>query len=183
MQLVESPLTGVFETANELRRDHRGAFVRLFCREALCLAHRDRPIVQINQSRTTAVGAIRGLHFQYPPKAEAKWVRCLRGRVFDVVVDLRRSSPTFLAWHAVELDAELMNAILIPEGCAHGFQVLAPDSELLYIHSESYLPAYEGGLRCDDPRLAIRWPLPVADLSERDRNHPLIDASFQGIAL
>jgi dTDP-4-dehydrorhamnose 3,5-epimerase len=183
MLLVETPIAGVFETASEPRSDHRGAFARLFCRDELKAAHLDRPIEQINHSRTGTVGAIRGLHFQYPPKAEAKWVRCLKGRVFDVAVDLRRGSPTFLAWHAVELDAGRMSAILIPEGCAHGFQVLEADSELLYLHSESYSPTHEGGMRFDDPRLAIRWPLPVADLSDRDRYHPLIDASFQGIAL
>lgn len=183
MQLAETAIAGVFEALSEPRSDHRGAFARLFCRDELKAAYAGRPIVQINHSRTSAVGAIRGLHFQYPPKAEAKWVRCLRGRVFDVAVDLRRGSPTFLAWHAVELDPVLMNAMLIPEGCAHGFQVLEPDSELLYLHSEAYAPAHEGGVRYDDPRLAIRWPLPVTDLSDRDRSHPLIDASFEGIAL
>ena len=183
MQLLETPIAGVFEVLSEPRSDHRGAFARLFCQDELRGAHQGRPIAQINHSRTSTVGAIRGLHFQFPPKAEAKWVRCLRGRVFDVAVDLRRGSPTFLASHSVELDPVRMNAILIPEGCAHGFQVLEPDSELLYLHSESYAPAHEGGLRFDDPRLSIRWPLPVTDLSERDRTHPLIDASFQGIAL
>lgn len=183
MQLIETPIAGVFEASTEPRRDHRGAFARLFCADELRQAQLDRPIAQINTSRTSAVGAVRGLHFQYPPKAEAKWVRCLAGRVFDVAVDLRRGSATFLAWHAVELDATRMNAIMIPEGCAHGFQVLEPDSQLLYLHSESYAPGLEGGLRFDDPRLAIRWPLAVTDLSERDRNHSLIDASFQGVAL
>lgn len=183
MQLTETPIAGVYEATCVPRRDQRGAFARLFCRDELGAAHHGRPIVQINHSRTTAVGAIRGLHFQYPPKSEAKWVRCLKGRVFDVAVDLRRESPTFLAWYAIELDAGRMNAVLVPEGCAHGFQVLEPDSELLYLHSESYAPDHEGGLRFDDPRLAILWPLPVCDLSERDRSHPLIDASFQGIAI
>ncbi len=183
MKLVETPLAGMFETATVPHRDHRGAFGRLFCREALEPAHQGRPIVQINHSRTTSVGAIRGLHFQHPPKAEAKWVRCLRGRVFDVAVDLRRGSASFLRWHAVELDADRMNAVFIPEGFAHGFQVLKPDSELLYLHSESYSPDHEDGLRFDDPRLAIDWPLPARDISNRDGNHPLIDTSFEGIAL
>jgi dTDP-4-dehydrorhamnose 3,5-epimerase len=183
MQLSEAPIAGVFEIVSEARCDHRGTFARLFCREELKAAHRGRPIAQINLSRTSAVGALRGLHFQHPPKAEAKWVRCLKGRVFDVAVDLRRNSPTFLAWHAVELDSARMNAVLIPEGCAHGFQALEPNSELLYLHSESYSPAHEGGLRFDDPRLGIRWPLPAADLSDRDRNHPLVDSAFEGMAL
>lgn len=183
MQLTELPIEGAFEASTEPIRDHRGAFARLFCRDELRPSHGTRRIRQINYSRTSSVGAIRGLHFQRPPKAEAKWVRCLKGRVFDVVVDLRRSSPTFLAWHAIELDADRMNAVFIPEGCAHGYQVLVADSELLYLHTEAYSPAYEGGLRFDDPRLAIRWPLPVSDLSERDRSHPFIGASFRGIDL
>jgi dTDP-4-dehydrorhamnose 3,5-epimerase len=126
---------------------------------------------------------VRGLHYQRPPQAEAKWVRCLKGRVFDVAVDLRRGSPTFLKWHAVELDGVSMNALLIPEGCAHGFQVLEPESELLYLHTATYTPGLEGAARYDDPRLAIRWPLPVTDLSERDRTHPLLDDSFEGISV
>jgi dTDP-4-dehydrorhamnose 3,5-epimerase len=181
VKLVPTPIAGVYEALSTPARDHRGQFARLFCVEAQSEAHAGT-IKQINHSLTCSVGAVRGLHFQYPPKAEAKWVRCLRGRVFDIAVDLRRGSATFLAWHATELDAERMNALIIPEGCAHGFQVLVPDSELLYLHTESYSPAHEGGVRYDDPRLAIRWPLPVTDLSERDLNHPLIDSKFPGIS-
>lgn len=183
MKLTETPIFGVFEATTEVRRDQRGQFARLLCVDELATAHLGRPIVQINHSRTVAGGTIRGLHFQYPPMAEAKWVRCLKGRVFDVAVDLRSGSPTFLHWYGVELDGERMNAILIPEGCAHGFQVLEPGSELLYLHTAFYTPAHEGGLRFDDPRLAIRWPLPATDLSERDRAHALIDNTFQGISL
>ena len=182
MQIAKTPIAGVYLASTDVRRDHRGVFSRLFCRDDLAVAGFGE-IAQINHSRTRERGAIRGLHFQFPPKAEAKWVRCLRGRVFDVAVDLRQGSPTFLDWFAVELDPDQMNALHVPRGCAHGLQVLEPDSELLYLHSESYAPAHEGGLRFDDPRLAIAWPLPVTDLSERDRAHPLIDASFQGIAL
>ena len=183
MRPDEVPIKGVFEAVSTWVGDHRGEFARLFCSEALAVAQGERRVVQINISRTRTIGAIRGMHFQCPPKAEAKWVRCIRGKVFDVAVDLRHGSPTFLRWHAVELDAERMNAIFIPEGCAHGFQVLEADSELLYLHSESYSPAHEAGLRYDDPMLSIRWPLPVTDLSERDLSHPLIDDTFQGIKL
>ena len=183
MKLVATSLAGVFEAVSTPFGDTRGQFTRLFCAEALTLAHAGRPIVQINHSLTRIVGSVRGIHYQRPPQAEAKWIRCLRGRVWDVAVDLRRGSPTFLRWHAVELDAERMNAIFIPEGCAHGFQVLVPDSELLYLHSASYAPNLEDTVRWDDPRLAITWPLPVADLSDRDRHHALLDETFEGIAV
>jgi len=185
--MLEQPqstaLAGVYTTRTRSAGDERGRLDRLFCAETLAPAHAARPIVQINQSITRQAGALRGLHFQFPPHAEAKWVRCLRGRVFDVAVDLRRGSPTFLQHVAVELSAEALNAILIPEGCAHGFQALEPGSELLYLHTAPYAPADEGGLRWDDPRLAIAWPLPVSDISERDRNHPLLTAGFEGIIL
>lgn len=181
MKLLETPLPHVYEAASAWREDDRGKFARLFCIKELQTAHADRQIVQINHSLTHAIGAIRGLHFQYPPSAEAKWVRCLRGRVWDVAVDLRYNSPTFLNWHAVELSAKKMNAFFIPEGCAHGFQVLESDSELLYLHTAAYAPKHESAVRWNDPRLAIKWPLPVTDMSERDRNHPLLDNTFKGI--
>lgn len=155
MKLVPAPLPGMFEADTEPRGDHRGRLTRLFCADELEAAHAARPIVQINHSLTHAVGAIRGMHYQTPPAAEGKWIRCLKGRVFDVAVDLRPSSPSFLRWHGVELSAERMNAVFIPEGCAHGFQVLEPDSELLYLHTAFYTPALEGGVRFDDPRIGI----------------------------
>src|SRR5262249_48876555 len=121
-------------------KDHRGAFARLFCERELASIIGERRIVQINHSRTATRGAVRGLHYQRPPDAEMKLVRCLKGRVWDVAVDLRRGSPTFLRWHAEELSAANGRMIAIPEGCAHGFQVLEPDSELLYLHTAFYNP-------------------------------------------
>lgn len=179
--LAPIPIAGLYEATSAPASDDRGAFARLFCAEALADAHAGRPIAQINRSLTRRAGAVRGLHFQRPPMAEGKWIRCLRGRVFDVGVDLRRGSPTFLAHHAVELDAERHNAVFLPEGVAHGFQTLTNDVELLYLHTAPYAPEYEGGVRHDDPRLAIAWPLAVTDLSERDRNHPLLADDFGGL--
>lgn len=161
--------------------DQRGAFSRYFCDRELAATLGPRRIVQINHSRTREIGAVRGLHYQHPPHAEMKFVRCLRGRVWDVAVDLRRNSPSFLKWHAEELSPERATMLVIPEGCAHGFQVLESDSELLYLHTAHYEKIAEGGLRHDEPRLAIQWPLSVTDLSERDRSHPLLDKDFQGI--
>mgnify|MGYP001285304630 CR=1 FL=1 len=183
MKLLATPINGVYEAESTLVRDQRGQFARLFCTEELAAAHKNRPIVQINHSLTRNVGALRGLHFQRPPQAEAKWVLCLRGRVWDVAADLRHGSPTLLRWHAIELSAEKRNALFIPEGCAHGFQVLEPDSELFYLHTAPYSSQHEGGVRWDDPRLSIAWPLAVTEISERDRNHLALDKEFEGILI
>jgi dTDP-4-dehydrorhamnose 3,5-epimerase len=175
-------IAGVFTVASNGFADHRGRFARAFDRDLLAAIWGERPIHQVNLSTTRRRGALRGLHFQHAPHQEAKLVRCLRGAVLDVAVDLRAGSPTFLAHVAVELRPELANALLIPEGCAHGFQALEPDSELLYIHSAPYVPGAEGGLRWDDPALAIAWPLAPTDLSERDRTHSLLAPDFEGLA-
>jgi dTDP-4-dehydrorhamnose 3,5-epimerase len=171
----------VIETAPHI--DHRGAFARLYCEDELSSLMGPRRIVQINHSSTATIGAVRGLHYQRPPHAEMKLVRCLKGRVWDVAVDLRRESPTFLNWHAEELTPTNTRMMVIPEGFAHGFQVLEPESELLYLHTALYTPGREGGLRHDDPRLAIHWPLAVTDLSARDAAHPFINSDFSGVDL
>jgi dTDP-4-dehydrorhamnose 3,5-epimerase len=163
--------------------DHRGQFSRYFCDTELEGILQGRTIRQINHSMTTSPGAIRGMHFQNPPYAEMKLVRCLRGRVWDVAIDLRAGSETFLRWHAEELSAENRLMMAIPEGFAHGFQVLEPESELLYLHTAVYHRSSEGGVPFDDPRLAIRWPLPVTDVSVRDAQHPPITQHFTGIAI
>lgn len=181
MKLQATPIAGVYEAQTNPIGDERGRFARLFCAEELAEAHGGRGIVQINHSLTRDVGSIRGLHYQLPPKAEGKWVRCLRGRVFDVAVDLRRGSPTFLEWHAVELDWGGMNAVFIPEGCAHGFQVLEPNSELLYLHTMAYDASLEGAVRFDEPRVGVAWPLQPTTISSRDRSHPYLDAAFEGL--
>lgn len=163
--------------------DSRGAFSRLYCERELSTVIGARNIVQVNLSRTNSVGSIRGMHFQKKPHAEMKLVRCLKGRVWDVALDLRRNSPTFLKWHAQDLSATNGRMMLIPEGCAHGFQALEPESELLYLHTKYYEPQSEGGVRYNDPTINIKWPLPIADLSERDAGYPLIDSSFPGLNL
>ncbi|MDH4581052.1 dTDP-4-keto-6-deoxy-D-glucose epimerase [Pseudomonas sp. BN415] len=182
LSLAATPIDGLMRVDCTSHRDDRGAFTRLFCADTLSPVLGERRVVQINQSRTRAVGAVRGLHFQHFPHAEMKLVRCTRGRVWDVVVDLRRGSPSFLRWHAEELSAGNQRMLVIPEGCAHGFQVLEADSEMLYLHTEFYRPEAEGGLRHDDPTLAIAWPLAALDLSQRDRQHPLLTPDFIGLA-
>ena len=183
MNILDTPLTDLKVVQSTPHHDARGAFTRLFCARELTSLLGGRQIAQINQSATTRTGAVRGLHFQYPPHAEMKMVRCLRGRVWDVAVDLRSGSPTFLQWHAQELTPEDSQMMLIPEGFAHGFQTLEPASELLYLHTAFYDQPSEAGLRHDDPRLAITWPLPPQDLSSRDLTHPLLDDDFTGVEL
>jgi dTDP-4-dehydrorhamnose 3,5-epimerase len=161
--------------------DNRGAFERIYCERELSSIIGTRKVVQINHSHTAIAGTVRGMHYQCAPHAEMKLVRCLKGRVWDVVVDLRCDSPTFLKWHAEELTPTSRRMMVIPEGLAHGFQALEADSELLYLHTSFYTPAAEFGLRYDDPRLAIYWPAAVTDLSPRDAAHPLISQDYSGI--
>lgn len=181
MKLLPTPIQGVFIAETNLFTDHRGAFSRLFCERELAAAIGGRHVVQVNQSCTSTPGAVRGMHYQHPPHAEMKFIRCIKGRVWDVAVDLRAGSPTFLQWHAEELTPQNARMLVIPEGCAHGFQVLEPDSELLYLHTAFYIPDAEDGVAHDDPRLAISWPLPISDLSARDQRHSPISASFTGM--
>jgi len=183
MKLLTTPIEGVLMAETSRFTDKRGAFARLFCEHDLASTLGGSHIVQVNHSLTRKPGAVRGMHFQHAPHAEMKMVRCLRGRVWDVAVDLRNDSPTFLQWHGVELSAVNDRMIVIPEGCAHGFQVLEADSELLYLHTAFYTPDAEGGVRFDDPTIGIDWPLDVTDLSERDQSHPLIDDTFTGLSL
>ena len=183
MKLVSTGIAGVFVAQTNAFQDSRGAFARLFCEAELAEALAGRTITQINHSRTASVGAVRGLHFQVAPHAEIKMVRCLKGLVWDVALDLREGSPTFLQHHAQELSAANTSMLIIPEGCAHGFQVLEPDSELLYLHTANYTPGSEGGVRFDDPALNLPWPLPITDLSERDKKHPLLNKNFRGITI
>lgn len=163
--------------------DNRGVFSRLFCETEFQQLGFNKKIVQINHSLTRERGAIRGLHFQKAPHCEAKIVRCIRGKAFDVMVDIRKNSPTFLKWFGVELSPEANNAVFIPEGFAHGFQALKNNTELLYFHSEFYHKESEGVLCYDDASIGIKWKLKVKGLSERDYYAPSVkELNFQGIS-
>lgn len=181
MRSIATPIPGVMRIETSSHSDARGAFARLFCEESLAASLGGRRIVQINHSRSVERGTIRGMHFQHPPYAEVKFVRCLRGRVWDVAVDLRAGSPTFLRWHAEELSPENAHMLVIPEGCAHGFQTLEADTELLYLHTTPYTPGAEGGVRYDDPAIGIGWPLPATNISSRDAGHAWIATDFTGL--
>lgn len=183
MYYKSSAIAGVVVVETTPHRDHRGAFTRFFCQQELSGILGDRNIVQVNYSQTMTVGTIRGMHYQNPPHAEMKMMRCLTGRVWDVAVDLREGSPTFLHWHAEELSRKNARMMVIPEGCAHGFQVLEEGSEMLYLHTSMFEKSAESAVRFDDPMLSIHWPLAVTDISERDRNHPILTKLFTGIKL
>ncbi|MDM8546566.1 dTDP-4-dehydrorhamnose 3,5-epimerase [Candidatus Venteria ishoeyi] len=183
MKIIATPLDDVFVVESERFSDQRGSFARFFCTQELASVLGLRHIKQINHSITLQQGTIRGMHFQYPPHAEMKMVRCIKGEVFDVAVDLRTDSKNFLHWHGEILNPENNKMMLIPEGFAHGFQTLSTDTELLYLHTAAYAPQYEGGIAFDDPALNISWPLALTDCSERDRQHKRIDNQFTGIAL
>jgi dTDP-4-dehydrorhamnose 3,5-epimerase len=182
-QLLDTPIAGLKIVERNRLSDDRGFLCRMFCSDELQAAGWSKPIAQINQTLTRGDGAVRGMHFQFPPHAEMKLVNCVRGEVWDVAVDLRKGSPTFLKWLGVQLSPENGRALLIPEGFAHGFQSLAPDSELIYFHTAAYHPASEGALHVNEPRVAIEWPRPITELSSRDQAHPMLSPSFQGIVL
>jgi len=175
--LTGLPLPGLKLVERQRLGDSRGFLTRLFCAEELAAAGWTKPIAQVNHTYTTQRGAVRGLHYQTPPHAEMKLVSCIRGEVWDVALDLRAGSPTYLQWHAETLSAGNHRALIIPEGFAHGFQALTDDVELIYVHSAAYNPAAEAGLNALDPKLAIKWPLSVTVISERDRSHPVLTST------
>lgn len=181
--VTDLPLSGLKLIERQRLGDQRGFLSRLFCSDELALAGLKKPIVQINHTFTAQTGTVRGLHYQRPPHAEMKLVSCIHGKVWDVAVDLRFNSPTFMQWHAQTLSEDNGHALLIPEGFAHGFQTLINDCSMLYMHSEVYAPQSEAGLRFNDGRLDITWPLPVSEISARDLAHLPINLEFNGIKL
>ena len=181
--ILDTPIEGLKVIERKPIGDHRGFLTRIFCNNQLKSAGWKKPIAQINQSVTKKRGTVRGMHFQNPPYAEMKLVSCLQGEIWDVAVDLRKNSPTFLCWHAEKLSSENYRALLIPEGFAHGFQALSDDCEVIYVHSASYLPEAEGGICSNDPALAICWPLDIVEISKRDAEYPFLGKQFLGIEL
>jgi dTDP-4-dehydrorhamnose 3,5-epimerase len=181
--IFDTPIAGLKVIERKPIGDSRGFLARIFCDEQLKSVGWKKPIAQINQTVTKKRGTVRGMHFQNTPHAEMKLVSCLQGEIWDVAVDLRKNSPTFLKWHAETLSSENCRALLIPEGFAHGFQTLTNDCELLYLHSAPYAREYEVGIRPDDPYLDISWPLNFFEISTRDAEHPLLNDQFTGIEL
>lgn len=181
--IEDKPLPDLKLLTRKRLGDQRGYLERMFCRDEMAELLAGRMIAQINHTYTASKGTVRGLHFQYPPHAEMKLVSCLRGTVFDVAVDLRKRSPTFLSWHAELLSDDNEATFVIPEGFAHGFQTLSDNCEMLYLHTAAHAPASEAGLNPKDSSLGIKWPLAITDISDRDRAHSPISNGFEGISL
>jgi dTDP-4-dehydrorhamnose 3,5-epimerase len=173
----ETPLPGVMLIMPDLHEDERGFFARLYCPAEFAKAGIDFSPTQINLSRNTQSYTLRGLHYQDPPNAEAKLIRVTAGRIFEVVVDLRRGTPTYLKSISLELDARSARAIFVPEGCAHGFMTLEPDTDILYQMGRDHVPDLGRGLRWNDPALGLSWPAPPARVSPADQNWPLLERS------
>lgn len=172
MQFTPTPLAGAFVVDIEPRGDERGFFARAYCAREFERHGLNARIAQTNMSTNARAGTIRGLHYQTPPALEAKFMRCIKGAIFDVVVDMRRDSATYLQWFGVELTADNSRALFVPEMFAHGYQALTDGCVVLYNASEFYSPAYELGVRYDDPAVGIRWPVAVTDVSIKDRSWP-----------
>ena len=179
----ELSLQGCFQIKQDYFTDNRGEFGRLFCVKEFEKKKLKTNFVQVNHSKTIKVGSVRGMHYQNVPYCEVKLVKCIKGTVWDVIVDLRKDSPTFLEWDAIELSASKKNMIYIPEGCAHGFQVLEEGSELLYFHSQYYSPDSEAALNFKDPQINISWPLDITEVSDKDKGHKFLDNSFEGVVI
>jgi len=183
MKFIETPLRGLYVINPKVIEDDRGFFFRSYCKGEFAEILFQQDFVQFNHSFNKKKGTLRGMHFQKMPYSESKLIRCVQGSVYDVAVDLRKDSPTFLQHFGVILSAENKSSILIPIGFAHGFQTLEDNSALIYHHTEYYTPGSDCGLRYNDERLKINWPLPIVNLSQKDKLHPLIDNNFEGILL
>jgi dTDP-4-dehydrorhamnose 3,5-epimerase len=177
----ETPVRGAFLIEPQKREDERGFFARVFCEREFAAAGLETRFVQANNSLTGRRLTLRGMHYQLPPAAEVKLVRCVGGALYDVVVDLRPDSPSFGRWFGAELSAANRLMMYVPRGCAHGFVTLAEDTEALYLVSAFYAPEQERGLRYDDPWMGIEWPVAPQDLSAKDAGWPAFDAGFHGI--
>jgi len=175
MKFIETPFEGLWVIEPEIRSDARGFLTRMFCKNEFSKINFDQEFVQENLTLTKTKGTFRGFHYQLQPFSEKKLVRCISGKVIDIVIDLRKNSTTFLKSFSLELDSEKLNMILIPEGFAHGFQSLTDNCLMLYLHTNFYNAQYERGINMRDPNIKFSLPLPIKEISERDKNHPFIN--------
>ena len=180
-EVLATPIAGLHLLQRKPIADRRGYFERLFCQAELSELLSGKTIAQINHTATERAGTVRGMHYQCPPFSEIKIVSCLRGEVFDVAIDLRRHSPTYLTWYGETLTASNHKTMVIPEGFAHGFQALTDDCEMLYFHTAPYQSGAEAGLNARDARLGIAWPIVISEISPRDSTFPMLTNTFAGV--
>jgi dTDP-4-dehydrorhamnose 3,5-epimerase len=178
----ETPIEGLYRIKGSATVDNRGEFYRIFDAEQYENIGLSNPIVQINYSINHKKGTVRGMHYQNSTYSEDKIVTCVKGKIFDVAIDLRKNSPTFLKWHGEILDSSSKTGLFIPKGFAHGYQALCDNCEILYLHSNYYNKSHEGGINPLDPSIKIQWPLNISELSDRDRLFPMIDSNFYGVS-
>lgn len=181
MKFEPTPLVGAYLIKLEMRGDERGFFARAFCQNEFAAAGLETRIAQINNSSNVRAGTLRGMHYQLPPKAEVKMVRCIRGSLWDCIVDMRPDSPTYRKWFGTELSAENRHMLYVPRGFAHGFITLTDDTEPLYLASEFYAPESERGVRWNDPAIGIEWPREPVEISAKDANWPLFDEGYHEV--
>jgi dTDP-4-dehydrorhamnose 3,5-epimerase len=182
-KFTQTPVSGVWVVERTGFEDERGSFTRMFCTKEFYNIGLKKRIVQINHSMTKKKGTVRGMHFQLAPHAETKIVSCLKGAVFDVAVDLRSGSKTFLSWHGEKLSAKNKKSLIIPEGFAHGFQTLTNNCEVIYFVTEPYAHESERGINAKDKRIRIQWPLEITYLSEKDKKNMFINDDYDGVLL
>jgi dTDP-4-dehydrorhamnose 3,5-epimerase len=182
-EIVETSFKGLHLINRSQFQDFRGTFTNIFSSKEMSTILNSKNIEQVNFSRTTKKGTVRGMHFQLPPFAERKMITCVRGSVYDVAVDIRSDSPTFLQYFGTVLSCNNSKGLLIPEGFAHGFQTLTDEAELIYIHSAPYSSSQDAALNAIDPILNIKWPRRIKKISLRDRTAPYIDQYFKGFSL
>jgi len=183
MDFEELEIPGAFKIKLKGFSDDRGFFARTFCKKEFQSIIGDVNLVQINHSMTSTKGTIRGMHFQKPPHMEDKLIRVVKGEIYDVLVDLRAGSPTFLKWAPILLSEENMDMVYIPKGCAHGFQSLTDDVIMIYHHTEYYMPNFDSGVLYNDSKINIEWPEPPTVISDKDKSYPKIDSSFKGLEI
>lgn len=182
MKFTETPLSGAYLIELEKREDDRGFFARFFCKEEFRALGLNNNILQINNSLSRIPGTLRGMHYQKFPKAEDKIVRCIRGSLLDVIIDIRPESPSFMRHYSVELSAENRKTLYVPKGFAHGFMTLEPDTEAFYLVTEEYSPDHERGIRYDDPAFGISWPIAPREISGKDKSHPDFNSKNHSLA-
>jgi dTDP-4-dehydrorhamnose 3,5-epimerase len=182
LTITETPLKNLYVLERNPINDKRGFLQRVFCTKEFEKVL-DKNIQQINHTLTNEKGVIRGMHFQRPPHCEQKIISCLRGEVYDVAIDLRKNSPTFLNYYGTVLSADNFRSMYIPEGFAHGFQTLTAKCEMLYLHTADYYEPAEGGINALDPEIGINWPLEVSERSLRDSSHSFLNFSYSGVDL